>query len=158
MNELHVRSDCSCFAVYIAKNHKIGMFSNVGEVEIGRQQRKAMVDAGRSDQAIDRTGLNTMSSTSLPEFCGSYIGGPIKRNERKRLQDVSEAIKVFFVPQPVEEFLENVPHKEDSIFPTNVRPKGPHIWVRLLNPRTSKHQRPDRRINDKVQRSVRSCL
>lgn len=140
MNELRLRSKYSCFAVYIPKKHKIGMFGNISEIAISGQQRKAVLYACCSNQAIYRTGLDTVNSTSLPELCGSDIGGPIKRNERKRLQDVSEAIKVLFVPQPVEEFLENIARKKHSIFRADVRSKGSYIGVRLLNPRTSKHQ------------------
>jgi hypothetical protein len=116
------------------------MVGDVSEIAIRGQQRKAMLYAGCSNQAIYRTSLDTIDSTSLPEFCRSDIGGPIKRNERKRFQDVLEAIKVLFVSQPVEEFLENIARKENSMFRADVRTKGPHIWVRLLNPRTSKHQ------------------
>jgi hypothetical protein len=57
-----------------------------------------MLDAGCSNQAVYRTGLDTVDSASLPEVCRSDIGDPIKSNEWKRFQDVLEAIKVLFVP------------------------------------------------------------
>lgn len=142
---------------YVFKD-KIGKLGNIGEVAIRGQQRETMIDAGRSDQAIDRTGLDTVSSTPLPEFHGSDIDATIERNEWKRLQDLSETIKVFFIPQPVEKFLENVACEEDSVFGTNVRTKGLNIGIPLLNSGASEHQRPHRCINHEVQRSVRSCL
>jgi hypothetical protein len=60
---------------------KIGMLGNVGKITIRGQQRKPVLDAGCSSQTIDRNGLDTLDSTSLPEFCRSDIGDPIKRNE-----------------------------------------------------------------------------
>ena len=41
------------------------MLGNIGEIAIRGQQRKAMLDAGCSDQAIDRTGLDAVDSTPL---------------------------------------------------------------------------------------------
>ena len=115
------------------------MLGNRGEIAIRGQQGKAMFDAGCSDQAIDRTGLDPIDSTSLPEFCRSDIGASIKRNERKRFQDVLEAIEVLFVSQPIEEFLENITSQKHSILRADVCAKGPHKWVRLLDLWTSKH-------------------
>ncbi len=134
------------------------MLGNIGEVAIRGQQRETVIDASRSDQAIDRAGLDTVKSTTLSDFRRSDIDAAIERNEWKRLQDLLETIKVFFIPQPVEKFLENVARKKDSVFGTNVGTKGLNIGIPLLYSGASEHQRPHRCINDEVQRSVRSCL
>ena len=93
------------------------MLGNIGEIAIRGQQGKAMFDAGCSDQAINWTGLDAVDSTSLPQLCRSDIGASIKRNERKRFQDVLEAIEVLFVSQSIEELLENMACQQTFHFP-----------------------------------------
>ena len=137
---------------------KIGMLGNIGEIAIRGQQEKAMFDAGCSDQAIDRTGLDAVDSTPLPQLCRSDRGASMKRNERKRFQDVLEAIEVLFVSQSIEEFLENIASQKHSVFRADVCAKGQHKWGHLPDPWPSKHERPDRCINDNIQRLVRCSL
>ena len=117
-----------------------------------------MFDAGCSDQAIDRTGLDAVDSTPLPQLCRSDRGASMKRNERKRFQDVLEAIEVLFVSQSIEEFLENIASQKHSVFRADVCAKGQHKWGHLPDPWPSKHERPDRCINDNIQRLVRCSL
>jgi len=98
-----------------------------------------MIDTRRSDQAIDRTGLDTVRPTPLPEFRRSDIDFTIEGHEWKWLQNLSETIKVFLISQSVEKFLENVARKKDSVFGTNVATKGLNIWIALFNTRAPEH-------------------
>ena len=65
------------------------MLGNIGEIAIRGQQEKAMFDAGCSDQAIDRTGLDAVDSTPLPQLCRSDRG---RLDEEERAETVPRCV------------------------------------------------------------------
>ena len=119
------------------------MRGNAGEIAIGGQQRKTVLDAGRGDQAVDGSDLDASRSAALSKRCSRHIGFTFEGEQRKGCEETPQALKILLAPQAIQQFLENIADEEDPVARFNMGPEGTHHRIDFVNPLTPEHQRPN---------------
>lgn len=117
-----------------------------------------MTDRGGRDQKVDRLSLNAVRSASVPERGRRLVVGSVGLNEWKQSEGNAETLVLSLTPDPLEDFLEDDPEDDNRLPGFDQRSQLENRRVHALPRVTPEGERPDARINEDIQRRLRSAL